>query len=131
MIDPEYEVPTDTVSIFKAVFQIFLILFPSVIHFYATLQVDNIPPLVSRSGKPIDLFASGPISSIGYNAPTLAAIVHRGIRLKKVTTRRTPTSPSVAASTLAQAFKVTAKPFHLYRSYFYIGYISTDKFSFL
>ena len=76
------------------------------IYFCIALQVDDIPPSVSRSGKPIDLFASGPISSIGYNAPTLAAIVHRGIRLKKVTTKRTQTSPSVAASALAQAFKV-------------------------
>jgi len=32
--------------------------------------------------------------------------MHRGVRLKKVTTKRTKTSPSVAASTLAQAFKV-------------------------
>jgi hypothetical protein len=70
------------------------------------LQVDNVPPSVSRSGKPIDLFPSGPISSIGNNAPTLAAIMHRGVRLKKVTTKRSKTSPSVAASALAQAFKV-------------------------
>jgi hypothetical protein len=70
------------------------------------LQVDDTPPSVSRSGKPIDLFPSGPISSIGNNAPTLAAIMHRGVRLKKVTTRRTQISPSVAASALAQAFKV-------------------------
>ena len=32
--------------------------------------------------------------------------MHRGVRLKKVTTKRTKTSPSVAASALAQAFKV-------------------------
>jgi len=70
------------------------------------LQVDNIPPSVSRSGKPIDLFPSCPISSIGNNAPTLAAIMHRGVRLKKVTTKHSKTSPSVAASALAQAFKV-------------------------
>jgi len=70
------------------------------------LPVDNVPPSVSRSGKPIDLFLSGLIFSIGNNAPTLAAIMHRGVRLKKVTTKRTKTSPSVAASTLAQAFKV-------------------------
>ena len=95
-------------------------------------QVDDTPPSVSRSGKPIDLFASGPVSSIGHKAPTLAAIVHRGIRLKKVTTRRTQTSPSVAASALAQAFKVTTKPSHLYlQSYFNIGCIDTDKFLFL
>jgi hypothetical protein len=70
-----------------------------------TLQVDNIPPSISRSGKPIDLFPSGPISLIGNNAPTLAAIMHRGVRLKKVTTKRTKVSPSVAVSALAQAFK--------------------------
>ena len=70
------------------------------------LQVDNVPPSVSRSGKLIDLFPSGPISSIGNNAPTLAAIMHRGVRLKKVTTKRAKTSPSVAASALAQDFKV-------------------------
>jgi len=74
------------------------------------LQVDDTPPSVSRSGKPIDLFPSGPISSIGNNAPTLAAIMHRGVRLKKVTTKRTKTSPSVAASALAQAFKVNFQP---------------------
>jgi len=32
--------------------------------------------------------------------------MHRGVRLKKVTTKRAKTSPSVAASALAQAFKV-------------------------
>jgi hypothetical protein len=35
--------------------------------------------------------------------------MHRGVRLKKVTTKRTKISPSVAASTLAQAFKVTVQ----------------------
>lgn len=93
------------------------------------LQVDNTPPSVSRSGKPIDLFPSGPISSIGNNAPALAAIMHRGVRLKKVTTKRTKTSPSVAASTLAQAFKVDFKPLHSYQFYFYICYACTHKFS--
>ena len=100
------------------------------IYFCTVLQVDDTPPSVSRSGKPIDLFASGPISSIGHNAPTLAAIVHRGIRLKKVTTRITQTPPSVAASTLAQAFKVTVKPLHLYRSYFHMNCICIHKFLF-
>jgi len=84
------------------------------------LQVDYTPPSVSRSSKPIDLFPSGPISSIGNNAPTLAAIMHRSVRLKKVTTKRTKTSPLVAASTLAQAFKVIVKPFHSYRFHFYM-----------
>ena len=35
--------------------------------------------------------------------------MHQGVRLKKVTTKRTKTSPSVAASTLAQAFKITVQ----------------------
>jgi len=70
------------------------------------LQVDATPPSVSRSGKPIEIFPSGPFSSIGNNAPTLASIMHQGVRLKKVTTKRMKTSPSVAASTLAPAFKV-------------------------
>ena len=81
-------------------------LFQSVTYFICHIQVDDTPPLVSRSGKPIELLPSGPISLIGNNATTLAAIMHRGVRLKKVTTRRTRTSPSVAASTLSQAFKV-------------------------
>ena len=88
------------------------------IHLCIILQVDNTPPLVSRSSKPIDMFPSGPISSIGNNAPTLAAIMHRGVRLKKVTTKRTQMSSSVAASTLAQAFKVYLR--FLYRFYSYI-----------
>jgi len=100
-----------------------------VIYFCIVLQVDNTPPSVSRSGKPIDLFASGPISSIGHNAPTLAAIVHRGIRLKKVTTKRTQTSPSVAASTLAQAFKVYSQ--FLYQFYSYVCCTCTHKSPFL
>jgi len=75
------------------------------------LQVDDTPPSVSKSGKPIDLFPSGPISSIGNNAPILAAIMHRGVRLNIVTTRRTQISPLVAASTLAQAFKVHLQTF--------------------
>jgi len=93
------------------------------------LQVDDTHPSVSRSGKPIDLFPSGPISSIGNNAPTLAAIMHQGVRLKKVTTKRAKASPSVAASTLAQAFKVNFQNFpyqfhfshllHLYSQIFF------------
>ena len=70
------------------------------------MQVDDTPPLVSRSGKLIELLPSGPISLIGNNSPSLAAIMHRGVRLKKVSTKRTKASPSVAASTVAQAFKV-------------------------
>ena len=57
--------------------------------------------------------------------------MHRGIRLRKVTTRRTQTPPSVAASTLAQAFKVAVKPLRLYQSYLYIGYTCIHKFLFV
>ena len=77
--------------------------FPCVIHLLCCVQVDDTPPLVRRSGRPIELLPSGPISLIGNNAPSFAAIMHRGVRLKKVTTK---TSPSVAATALAQAFKV-------------------------
>jgi len=80
--------------------------FLSVTHFLCFIQVDDTPPSVSRSGKPIELLPSGPISLIDNNAPTLATLMHRGVRLKKITTKRTKTSPSVAATALAQAFKV-------------------------
>ena len=93
-------------------------------------QVDDTPPSISRSGKPIDLFPSGPISSIGNNAPTLAAIMHRGVRLEKVTTKRTKTSPSVAASALAQAFNVNFQILP-YRFRFRTCYTCTHKFPFL
>jgi len=43
---------------------------------------------------------------IGNNAPSLAALMHRGVCFKKITTKRTKTSPSVAAAALAKAFKV-------------------------
>jgi len=72
------------------------------------MQVDDTPPLVSRSGKLIELLPSGPISLIGNNDPTLAAIMHRGMRLKRVTTKQAKISPSVAATALAQAFKVNS-----------------------
>ena len=86
--------------------QSFHLHFPSVTYFLCCIQVDDTPPLGSRSGRPIELLPSGPISLIGNNAPTLAAIMHRGVRLKKVTTKRMKTSPSVATTALAQAFKV-------------------------
>jgi len=69
-------------------------------------QVNDTPPTVSRNGRPIELLPSGPISLIGNNVPSLAALMHRGVRFKKITTRRAKTSPSVAATALAQAFKV-------------------------
>jgi len=77
-----------------------------VTHFLSSEQVDNPPPTVSRSGKPIELLPSGPISLIGNNAPSLAALMHRNVRFKKITTRRPKTSPTVAAATLAQALQV-------------------------
>jgi hypothetical protein len=43
---------------------------------------------------------------IGHNAPSLAVLMHQNIRFKKTTTKRSKTSPSVAAATLAQTFKV-------------------------
>ena len=101
MIDPQYKVPDNTVSTYEPMFQSFHFQFPSVSYFLVICS-----PLVSRSGKPIELLPSGPISLIGNNAPILDAIMHRGVRLKKVTTKRAKISSSVAASTLAQAFKV-------------------------
>ena len=77
-----------------------------VTHFLPFEQVDDTPPTVSRSGKPIELLPSGLISLIGNNAPSLAALMHRNVRFKKITTRRSEISPTVAAATLAQAFKV-------------------------
>jgi len=66
---------------------------------------------MSRSGKPIDLLPSSTVSLIGHNAPSLAVLMHQNIRFKKMTTKRSKTSPSVAAATLAQAFKVKSSNF--------------------
>jgi len=41
-----------------------------------------------------------------HNAPSLAVLMHRNVCFKKTTTKRSKASPSVAAATLAQAFKV-------------------------
>jgi len=71
-------------------------------------QVDNPAPTVSKSGKPINLLQSGPISLIGHHAPSVAALA-RNVRFKKTTTKRSKTSPSVVAATLAQAFKVNSQ----------------------
>jgi len=90
-------------------FQSFHFYFLSATHFLYFVQVDDTPPLVSRSGRSIELLPSGPISLIGNNAPTLAALMHRGVRLKKITTKRTKTSPSLAATALAQAFGVNSQ----------------------
>jgi len=43
---------------------------------------------------------------IGHHAPSLAALAHRNVRFKKTTTKKSKVSPSVAAATLEQAFKV-------------------------
>jgi len=48
--------------------------------------------------------------------------MHRGVCLKKVTTKRTRTSPSVAATALAQAFKV-----NFFNSSTYTRYTCTHK----
>ena len=90
----------------------------SATYFFCFTQVDDTPPSVSRSGKLIELLPSGPISLIGNNAPSLAALMHRGARFKKITTIRAKTSSSVAAAALAQAFKVESLFFfNLYRFY--------------
>jgi len=73
----------------------------SVTHFLSFYQVNDTPPTINRSGKPIKLLPSGPISLIGNNAPSLAALMHRNVRFKKITNKRGKTSPSVAAATLA------------------------------
>jgi len=57
---------------------------------------------------PIELLPSGPIPLIGNNAPTLAALMHRNVRFKKTTTKRTQISPSAAAAALIQDFKVNS-----------------------
>jgi len=106
MIDPKYKVPDNIVS-FQLIFRLFLLLLsPSVIHTFLFKQIDNPPPTISRSGRLIELLPSRPISVIGNNAPSLAALMHQNVRFKKITTRRSKTSPTFAAATLAQAFKV-------------------------
>jgi hypothetical protein len=62
---------------------------------------------MSKSGRPFDLWPVSPISPISYNAPTLAALTHRGARPRKTTTKRTKATPSIVATTLVKAFKVT------------------------
>jgi len=88
--------------------KILLLLSLSATYFLCFTQVDDTPPTVSRSGRPIELLPSGPISLIGNNAPSLAALMHRNVRFEKITTKRAKTSPSVAAAALAQAFKVNS-----------------------
>ena len=66
---------------------------------------------MSKSGKPFDLRPVSPISSIGYNAPTLAALTHQKTRAKTITSKSklatAKGTPLAAATTLIKAFKVT------------------------
>jgi len=115
MIDSTYKVPENTVSL-QPMPQSYYFHSYRPTYFLCFIQVENTPPSVSRSGKPIELLPSGPISLIGNNAPSLASLMHRGVRFKKITTKRAKTSPSVAATALAQAFKVeNLDLFNLYR----------------
>ena len=61
---------------------------------------------MSKSGRPFDLRPESPISLISHNAPSLAALMHRGVHFKKMTTKRSKAAPSVAVATLARALKV-------------------------
>ena len=71
MIDPKYKVPDNTVSTLNQCFNPFTFTLPSVTYFLCCMQVDDTPPLASRSGRPIELLPSGPISLIGNNAKNL------------------------------------------------------------
>ena len=94
---------------------ILLFSFLSATYIFCFIQIDDTPPSVSKSGKPMELLPSGSISLIGNNAPRLAALMHWGACFKKITTKRTKTSPSVAATALAQVFKVDS--FYLFNLY--------------
>ena len=61
---------------------------------------------MSKGGRPFDLRPISSVSLIGHNAPSLATLMHRGVRFKKMTSKRSKATPSVAATTLTQAFKV-------------------------
>jgi hypothetical protein len=62
--------------------------------------------MMSKSGRLFDLRPVSMISPIGHNAPSMAALMHQGIRTRKTTTKHPKATPSFAAATLAQAFKV-------------------------
>ena len=87
---------------------LFLIFTLSATYPFSHQQVDDLAPMVSRSGRLMDLLQWGPISLIGHNAPSLATLMHRNICFKK-TTKQSKVSPSVAAATLAQTFKVNSQ----------------------
>jgi hypothetical protein len=65
---------------------------------------------MSRSGKPFNLRLDSPISPIGYNAPTLAALTFQRTRPKTITSRSklatARATPLAAATSLIKAFKV-------------------------
>jgi len=108
MIDPDYKVPDNIVSRFTDTLDplVTFDLIGNLLVVFLFQQVDNPAPVTSKSGRPIKLPPSGLISLISHNAPSLAALMHRNIRFKKTTTKRSKASASVAAATLAQAFKV-------------------------
>jgi hypothetical protein len=66
---------------------------------------------MSKSGKPFNLRPVSPISPIGYNAPTLAALTHQRTRAKTITSKPklaiARATPLAAPTTLIKAFKVT------------------------
>jgi hypothetical protein len=65
---------------------------------------------MSKSGKPFNLRPVFPISPIGYNAPTLAALTFQRTRVKTITSRSklatAKATPLATASSLIKAFKV-------------------------
>jgi hypothetical protein len=88
-------------------------LFATSVHAYRhtfSCQVDDPVPSMSKSGKPFDLRPVSPISLIGYNALTLATLLHQRTRAKTITSKSklatARATPLAAASTLIKAFKV-------------------------
>ena len=105
MIDPEHEIPEDVVISLPILNSFFTSNFigNSLLHFN---QVDDPAPSMSRSGRPFNPHPVSPVSLISHNAPSLVVLMHRGVCFKKMMTKRSKTTPSVVAATLAQAFKV-------------------------
>jgi hypothetical protein len=65
---------------------------------------------MSKSGKPFNLRPVSPVSLIGYNAPTLAALIFQRTHAKTITSRSklaTARATTLAAATsLIKALKV-------------------------
>jgi hypothetical protein len=65
---------------------------------------------MNKSGKPFDLRPVSPISPIGYNAPTLADLIHQRTRAKTITSRsklaKAKATPLAATTSLIKALKV-------------------------